>query len=135
MEIITIMVSALLGAILTWIASTVLYKKQSTIEMRWTLFQSIRDEMYASKKLIATYFNELGKIAADMREEKEAGEHVHIDFTNLSSIHQEYSILTNKFLAYMKMYEPGTICKIISHLPFVFKNSARKMKFYFYLET
>ena len=135
MEIITIMVSALLGAVLTWITSTMLYKKQSTIEMRWTLFQSIRDEMYASKKLIATYFNELGKIAADMREEKEAGEHVHIDFTNLSSIHQEYSILTNKFLAYMKMYEPGTICKIISHLPFVFKNSARKMKFYFYLET
>ena len=53
MEIITIMVSALLGAVLTWITSTVLYKKQSTIEMRWTLFQSIRDEMYASKKLIA----------------------------------------------------------------------------------
>ncbi|MCR0244326.1 hypothetical protein MKC44_23565, partial [[Clostridium] innocuum] len=61
MEIITIMVSALLGAVLTWITSTVLYKKQSTIEMRWTLFQSIRDEMYASKKLIAIYFNELGK--------------------------------------------------------------------------
>ena len=135
MEIITIMVSALLGAILTWIASTVLYKKQSTIEMRWTLFQSIRDEMYTSKKLIATYFNELGKIAADMREEKEAGEHVHIDFTNLSSIHQEYSILTNKFLAYMKMYEPGTICKIMAHLPFIFKSSTRKMKFYLYLET
>ena len=135
MEIITIMVSALLGAVLTWITSTMLYKKQSTIEMRWTLFQSIRDEMYTSKKLIATYFNELGKIAADMREEKEASEHVHIDFTDLSSIHQEYSILTNKFLAYMKMYEPGKTCKIMSYLPFVFKNSARKMKFYLYLET
>ena len=135
MEIITIMVSALLGAVLTWITSTMLYKKQSTIEMRWTLFQSIRDEMYTSKKLIATYFNELGKIAADMREEKEASEHVHIDFTDLSSIHQEYSILTNKFLAYMKMYELGKTCKIMSYLPFVFKNSARKMKFYLYLET
>ncbi|MEQ3257482.1 hypothetical protein AAA151_24775, partial [[Clostridium] innocuum] len=88
MEMMTIMVSALLGALLIWTTSTVLYKKQSTIEMRWTLIQSIRDEMYASKKLIASYFNELGKIAADMREEKEAGEHVHIDFTNLSSIHQ-----------------------------------------------
>ena len=104
MEMMTIMVSALLGAVLIWTTSTVLYKKQFTIETRWTLFQSICDEMYASKKLIASYFNELGKIAADMREEKEAGEHVHIDFTNLSSIHQEYSILTNKFLAYMKMY-------------------------------
>ena len=70
-----------------------------------------------------------------MREEKEASEHVHIDFTDLSSIHQEYSILTNKFLAYMKMYEPGKTCKIMSYLPFVFKNSARKMKFYLYLET
>ncbi|MFR5078437.1 MAG: hypothetical protein ACLTDX_10550, partial [[Clostridium] innocuum] len=65
MEIITIMVSALLGAVLTWTTSTVLYKKQSTIETRWTLFQSICDEMYASKKLIASYFNELGKIAVD----------------------------------------------------------------------
>lgn len=135
MEFITIMVSALMGAVLTWIISSALYKKQSTIEMRWTLFQTIRDEMYVSKKLIAAYFNELGKIAADMREEKEASEHVHIDFTELSSIHQEYSILTNKFLAYMKMYEPGRICKIMSHLPFVFKSSARKMNFYFYLEA
>ena len=135
MAIIRIMVSALLGAVLTWATSSVLYKKQSTIEMRWTLFQTIRDEMYASKKLIAVYFNELGNIAADMREEKEVSEHVHIDFTDLSSIHQEYSILTNKFLAYMKMYEPGTICKTMAHLPFVFKSSARKMNFYFYLET
>ena len=70
MEMMTIMVSALLGAVLIWTTSTVLYKKQFTIETRWTLFQSICDEMYASKKLIASYFNELGKIAADMREEK-----------------------------------------------------------------
>ena len=135
MEIITIMVSALLGAVLTWITSTMLYKKQSTIEMRWTLFQSIRDEMYTSKRLTATQFNEVGQLAAAMRVEKEASDHVHIAFTDLSSIHQEYSILTNKFLAYMKMYEPGKTCKIMSYLPFVFKNSARKMKFYLYLET
>ena len=135
MEMMTIMVSALLGAVLIWTTSTVLYKKQFTIETRWTLFQSICDEMYASKKLIAVYFNELGNIAADMREEKEVSEHVHIDFTDLSSIHQEYSILTNKFLAYMKMYKPDTICKIMAHLPFIFKSSTRKMKFYLYLET
>ena len=35
-------------------------------------------------------------------------------------------LLTLADLTKEELYEPDTICKIMSHLPFVFKNSARK---------
>ncbi|MDQ0362532.1 hypothetical protein [Breznakia pachnodae] len=106
-ELITALVSAGVGALLTLIITLFLNKRDKQLEMRWIIYNDLIKDIYDAKKIAGKYIKELGNIWTYYEGIDDTGDKVNCvaDFSYLLELSNEFFQIRNHFLMYSKMYQ------------------------------
>ena len=113
------LITAIFSAILTWIVSRILYKNSSVMEMRWKLFEQMRNELYEAKRQENEFYEALSEFYQELQLAIKNSGSVNLKFKRLINAHQEYTVLRNSFYFYKEMYilkTPKVLRKILRSL-------------------
>ncbi|MDQ0362466.1 hypothetical protein [Breznakia pachnodae] len=122
-----ILISSLIGAALSLIVSVYIMKREVRFEMRWTIYNTLINELHEARKIVERYSNELSDILSDVSRIDEEAEIVslNLDFRKLQEIVNDFLWIRNHFLLYSKMYQAKEASRLINKIKSVFSKGMK----------